>query len=74
MSDRSGQQIVILTTTQWWKKLQERLAASKQTTHRVHKSQKIKRGREDTEQYRVEISNRVAVLEYLDSDVGINTA
>jgi hypothetical protein len=27
---------VILTTTWWWQKVRERLAVSKQTTHRVH--------------------------------------
>jgi hypothetical protein len=33
--DRSGQQIVILTTAWWWR-IRERLAVSKQTTHSIH--------------------------------------
>jgi hypothetical protein len=52
-----------------------RLAVSKQTTHRVHMKKfnvkKLKEA-EDKEQYRVEISNRFAALENLETGVDIN--
>jgi hypothetical protein len=57
-------------------KVRERLAVSKQTTHRARiekfnlkKLNKI----EGKEQYRVEITNRFAALENLDTQVDINT-
>jgi hypothetical protein len=58
-------------------KVRERLAVSQQTTHRVHMQKfnlnKLKEV-EVKEQYRVEISNRFAALEYLDTEVDINRA
>jgi hypothetical protein len=57
--------------------VREKLAVSKQTTHRVHMEKfnfnKIKEV-ELKEQYRVEISNRFAALEELDTEVDINRA
>jgi hypothetical protein len=55
----------------------ERLAVSKQTTHRVHMERFNLRKLnevEGKEQYRVEISNRFAALENLDTEVNINRA
>jgi hypothetical protein len=58
-------------------KVRERLAVSKQTMHRVNmerfslkKLNKVK----GKEQYHVEISNRFATLENLDTEVDINRA
>jgi hypothetical protein len=54
-----------------------RLAVRKQTTCRVHMERynlKKLREVEGKEQYRVEISNRFAALENLDTDVDINRA
>jgi hypothetical protein len=56
-------------------KVRERLAVSKQTTHRFHLetfSLKKLNEVECKEQYRVEISNRFAALENLDIEVDIN--
>jgi hypothetical protein len=56
-------------------KVRERLAVSKRTTHRVHMerfSLKTSNEVEGKEQYRVEISNRFAALENLDSEVDVN--
>jgi hypothetical protein len=66
MSDRSGQQIVIL-----------KLTVSKQATHRVHTERfnlKKLNEVEGKEQYCVEISNRFAALENLDTEVDVNKA
>jgi CTP-dependent riboflavin kinase len=56
-------------------KVRERLAVSKQTTYRVHMERfnlkKLNRV-ECKEQYFVEILNRFAALENLDTDVDIN--
>jgi hypothetical protein len=55
--------------------VRERLAVSKQTAHRVHMERfslsKLNEV-EDKEQYRVEISNRFAALENLDTEVDFN--
>jgi hypothetical protein len=58
-------------------KVREQLAVNKQRSHRFHierfnlkKLNKV----EDNEQYRVEISNRFAALEDLDTEVEINSA
>jgi hypothetical protein len=56
-------------------KVRERLAVSKQRTHRVHMERfnfKKLNEVEGKEQYRVEISNRFAALEDLHDEVGIN--
>jgi hypothetical protein len=74
MSDNSGQQIVILTTIWWWQKLGRDW---QQTTHRVHMERfnlKKLNEVECKEQYRVQISNRFAALENLDTEVDINRA
>jgi hypothetical protein len=64
MSDRSGQQIVTLTTIWWWQKLGTgRQWLNKQRTAFICK-----------EQCHVEVSNRVAALEDLDTEVDINRA
>jgi hypothetical protein len=58
-------------------KVRERLAVSKQTAHRIHmEGFNLKRLNEveGNEQYRVEISNRFAALENLDTEVDINKA
>jgi CTP-dependent riboflavin kinase len=58
-------------------KVRERLAVSKQTTHRVHmKSLNLKKLNEvdGKEQYHVEISNRFTALVNLDIKVDINRA
>jgi hypothetical protein len=55
-------------------KVRERLAGSKQTAHRVHMrrfSLKKLNEVEVKEQYRVEISNRFAALENLDTEVDV---
>jgi hypothetical protein len=58
-------------------KVRERLAVSKQVRHRFHMERfslkKLKEA-EGKEQYRVQISNRSAVLENLDTEVDINRA
>jgi hypothetical protein len=58
-------------------KIRERLAVSKQTTRRLHmESFNLKKLNEveRKEQCRVEISNRFAALEILDTEVDINRA
>jgi hypothetical protein len=58
-------------------KFRERLAVSKQTMQRVHMERfnlKKLNEVEGKEQYRVEISNRFAALENLDTEVDINRA
>jgi hypothetical protein len=55
----------------------ERLAVNKKTTHRVHMERfNLKKSKEVEvkEQYRVEISNRFAALEDLDTEVDISRA
>jgi hypothetical protein len=58
-------------------KVRERLAVNKQTMHRFHMERfnlnKLNE-EEGKEQYRVEISNRFAALENLDTEVDINRA
>jgi hypothetical protein len=57
--------------------VKERLAVSKQTTHRVHMERfNLKKLNEVTgkAQYRVEIPNKFAGLEYLDTEVDVNRA
>jgi hypothetical protein len=77
MSDHSGQQIVILTYYLVVAKVRERLALSKQTTHRVH-MERFNLEKfcevEGKERYCVEISNRVAALENLDTEGDVNKA
>jgi hypothetical protein len=54
-------------------KVRERLAVSKQTTHRVHMERfnlKKLNAVEGKDHYRAEISNRFAALENLDTEVG----
>jgi hypothetical protein len=56
-------------------KLRERLAVSKQTVHRVHMERFILKKLsevEGKERYRVEVSNRFAASEDLDTEVDIN--
>jgi hypothetical protein len=58
-------------------KVRERLAVSKQRTHSVHMERfnlKKLTEEEGKEQYRVEISDRLAALENLDTEVDINKA
>jgi hypothetical protein len=58
-------------------KFKETLAMSKQTTHRVHmESINLKKLNEvdGKEQYRVEISNRFADLQDLDTEMNVNKA
>jgi hypothetical protein len=58
-------------------KVRERLAVSKQIMHRVHMEKfnlKKLNEKEGKEQYRVEISNKFAALENLDTKVNINGA
>jgi hypothetical protein len=58
-------------------KIRERLAVSKQTTHRVHMERlnlKKLSDVEGKERYRVEISNRFAALENLDTEGDVNKA
>jgi hypothetical protein len=55
----------------------ERLAVSKQTTHRFHVdrlSLKTLIEVKGKDQYRVEISNRFAALENLDTEIDVNRA
>jgi hypothetical protein len=74
MSDSSWEQIVILKMS-GSAKIRERLAVSKQTTHRIHMEgfnlKKLKEV-EGKEQYCVEISNRFAALENLNTGDDIN--
>jgi hypothetical protein len=58
-------------------KIRERLAVSKKTTHRVHMegfNLKKLSGVEGKEWYCVEISNRFAALENLDTEGDVNKA
>jgi hypothetical protein len=57
--------------------VRERLAVNKQRSHRFHMERfNVKKLNEveGKEQYRVEVSNRFATLEDLDSEVEINSA
>jgi hypothetical protein len=61
---------VILTTIWWWKRGGGRRAVSNEPTHRVHLERfNLKKFNEveGEEQYGVEISNRFAALENLDT-------
>jgi hypothetical protein len=56
-------------------KVRERLAVSKQTTHRFHVERFILKKFnevEGKEQYRLEISNRFAALEHLETEADMN--
>jgi hypothetical protein len=67
MSDLSGGQTAILVVA----KVRERLAVSKQTTHKFDMERVYLKKLDEVEgkdQYRVEISNRFAALEDLDYD------
>jgi 50S ribosomal subunit-associated GTPase HflX len=58
-------------------KLRERLAVSKQTAHRIHMerfSRKNLNEIEGKEQYCVEIANKFAALENLDTEVDVHKA
>jgi hypothetical protein len=58
-------------------KVRERLAASKETTHKFHMDRfglKDLNEAEGKEQYKVKMSHRFAALENLDDDVNIKTA
>jgi hypothetical protein len=58
-------------------KVRERLAVSKRTTHRVHMERFNLKKLNEVEgkgQYSVEISNRFAALENLDTEVDVNKA
>jgi hypothetical protein len=76
MSDHSGQQIVILVTI-CVAEGKERLAVSKQNSHRIHTDifslQKLKEVNV-TEKYHIEVLNRFAALEDLDAEVEVNSA
>jgi hypothetical protein len=58
-------------------KVRERLAVNKQRSHRFHLERfnlkKLNKA-EGKEQYRIEVSNRVAAFEDLDAEVEINSA
>jgi hypothetical protein len=72
MFDHSGQQIVIVIT-----KVRERLAMNKQRSRRFHMKRfnlKKLNDVEGKEQFRVEVSNRFAALEDVDTEVEINSA
>jgi hypothetical protein len=71
--DLPGQQIVILMVG----KVRERLAVNKQRSHRFHLERfnlKNFKEVEGKEQYHVEVPNRFASLEDLDTEVEINSA
>jgi hypothetical protein len=58
-------------------KVRERLAVNKQTSHTFHMERFNLKKLNDVEcrkQYRVEVSNRFAALEDLDTEVEINSA
>jgi hypothetical protein len=58
-------------------KVRERLAVNKQRSQRLHVERfnlKKLNDVEGKEQFRVEVSNRFAALEYLDAEVEINSA
>jgi hypothetical protein len=54
-------------------KVRERLAVNKQRSHKLH-VERFNLKIEGKEQFRVEVSNRFAVLEDLDAGVEINSA
>jgi hypothetical protein len=75
MFDHSGQQIVIEIHYLVVAKGRERLAVNKQRTHRFHMERfNLKKLNEvkGKEQFHVEVSNRFATLEDLDTEVEIN--
>jgi hypothetical protein len=55
-------------------KVRERLAASKETTHRVHVERFNLKKLNEVEDKEQEISNRFAALENFDAEVDINKA
>jgi hypothetical protein len=74
MFDHSGQQTVILNTI-WWSKVRERPAVNKQRSQRFRMERfnlKKLNEVEGKEQYHIEVSNRFAALEDLDTEVEIN--
>jgi hypothetical protein len=76
MCDHSGQQIVIVTTIWWWRNL-GRVAVNKQRSQRGNMERfnlKNLNDVEGKEQFRVEVSNRLAALQDLDTEVEINSA
>jgi hypothetical protein len=76
MFDHSGQQIVIVTTMVVVK-VRKRLAVNKQRSHSLHTDRfnlKKLNDVEGKEQFRVEVSNRIAALEDLDTEVEINSS
>jgi hypothetical protein len=77
MFDHLGQQIVVVTIMWWRKKVRERLAVNKQRSHRFHVERfnlKKLNEVEGKEQFRVEVSNSFAALEYLGTEVEISSA
>jgi hypothetical protein len=73
MSDCSGQQIGILTTSWWWQKL----GRVRNNAHRIHTERFNLRKLnevEGKEQYHVEISNRSAALENSYDELDTNRA
>jgi hypothetical protein len=76
MFDHTGQQIVMLTQYLVAAKDRERLAVNKQKSHRFRMQRFILKKLneiEGKEQYRVEVSNKFAALEDLDTEVEINS-
>jgi hypothetical protein len=73
MSDHSGQQIAILTIIWRWKRLGKacQRVNNTQSSYGEVQSQEIKQGR-GKERYRVEISNKFAALENLDTEMNVN--
>jgi ribosomal protein S25 len=66
---------VILTIIWCWQKVRERLEVSKRTTHRVHMERfnlKKLSEVEDKERYRIEMSNKFAALQNLDTEGDVN--
>jgi hypothetical protein len=75
ISELSGELSVITDHCLVLAKIRDRLAVSKQTTHKFHmEKQNLKKLNvvEGKEQYRVEISHRFVVLEILRDDMDIN--
>jgi hypothetical protein len=76
MCNHLGQQIVIVTTIWWWWNL-GRLAVTKRRSQRFNMERFNLKKLNDVEgkkQFRVEVSDRFAALEDLDTEVEINSA